>query len=83
MNKLSIIPGAKIYINGCSNTIELTVTSVRRKFATFDNPEYRYLLEYDAVEFLSGSNKGAYTQGFETAEAAEQYLESKLQEMGF
>lgn len=71
--------GTKIFINGQSNTIELTIVKIGTLYAKFDNPNYRYLREYDAVEILKGAGKGSSTEAFIALDDAEYWLEGQMQ----
>ena len=71
--------GTKVFINGQSNTIELTITKVGTLYAKFDNPNYRYLREYDAVEILKGAGRGSNTEAFVSPQDAEYWLEGQMQ----
>jgi hypothetical protein len=73
--------GTKIFINGRSETIELTVTSLGNKYYYFDNPKYRYIKEYDAVQIKVGSKWANYTRPFNSPQDAEYWLEGKLAQL--
>lgn len=70
--------GKKVFINGHSDTIELTIIKVGRKYCTFDNPKYRYVLEYQCVQIKRGNSWAGYTHAFYSAEAAEVFIQNSL-----
>jgi hypothetical protein len=47
-----------------SNTFELTIVKIGKLYAKFDDPNYRYIREYDAVQTIKGANKGSNTKAF-------------------
>lgn len=75
--------GTKIFINGNSQTIELTIVKIGTLYAKFDNPSYRYLREYDAVEIVKGNNKGSRVPAFVSPQDAEYWLEGEMQKLGY
>jgi hypothetical protein len=75
--------GTKIFINGQSNTIELTITKIGTLYAKFDDPNYRYLQKHDAVETLKGARKGRTTNAFGSPQDAEYWLEGEMQKPGY
>jgi hypothetical protein len=75
--------GTKIFINGQSETIELTIVKIGTLYAKFDNPNYRYLREYDAVEIVKGTGKGRKIDAFNSPQDAEYWLEGQMQKLGY
>jgi hypothetical protein len=71
--------GTKIFINGQSNTIELTIVKIGTLYAQFDNPSYRYLRKYDAVEILKGAGKSRTVEAFNSPQDAEYWLKRQMQ----
>lgn len=75
--------GTRIFINGQSNTIELTITKIGTRYAKFDNPSYRYIRKYDVVQIIKGRNKGSHTVAFNSPQDAEYWLEGQMQKLGY
>ena len=73
--------GTRIFINGQSETIELTIVKIGTLYAQFDNPNYRYLRDYDAVEILKGAGKGSLVNAFVSPQDAEYWLEGQMQKL--
>jgi hypothetical protein len=69
----------RIFINGSSNTIELIIIKIGTKYAILDDPNYRYIIEYDAVQIKKGGKWGGHTKAFISPQDAEYYLEGKMQ----
>jgi hypothetical protein len=75
--------GTKIFINGQSETIEPTIIKIGTLYAKFDNPNYRYLRKYDAVEIIKGLGKGNYHEAFVSPQDAEYWLEGQMQKLEY
>jgi uncharacterized lipoprotein YajG len=75
--------GTKIFINGQSETIELTIVKIGYLYAKLDNPNYRYLRHTDVVEIVKGANKGSFVKAFNSPQDAEYWLEGQMQKLGY
>jgi hypothetical protein len=74
--------GTKIFINGESETVELTITKLGTKYYHFDNSDYRYLARYDTVQgkhYRKWAHR--YYRPFNSPQDAEYWLEEKMKLM--
>lgn len=71
--------GTKIFVNGQSNTVELTVIKLGTKYYHFDNPDYRYLLKHNAVQGKHYRKWAhCYYRPFNSHQDAEYWLEGRM-----
>ena len=74
--------GTKIFINGESETLELTVTKLGIKYYHFDNPDYRYIIKCELVQSKHYRKwKPSGTPPFNSPQDAEYWLEGKMKSM--
>jgi hypothetical protein len=80
MNDKDFKIDTKVFINGKSDTIELTVIKLGNKYHHFDNPKYRYIREKNLIQRKDRSNWSEhYTRPFKSPQDAEYWLEGKMQ----